>query len=250
MEECKMTDMTIEKTQNPPEQAMFFQNNIGEAKALQRWGKGLDVGTANLVCAYEENENVVINQERNAFLDIQADPFTRSLLNRQKVPYAVYKNSLYVLGQAAFEYANIVGQEVRRPMSGGMISPHEVDALPVIKLLIEKLVGPPQAQGEPICFSVPAPPVDSNLNVAYHQNIFQNLLERFGYRAFPIHEGLSVVYSELADQEFTGIGISFGGGMANVCMAYRSVPAIAFSVARSGDWIKTRQVCSDKRRRG
>ncbi len=210
----------------------------GEDKALSKWGKGLDIGTTNLVCASDEEQgDVALNHERNAFLDIKSDPFTRSLLNRQKVPYAVYKNSFYVLGQAAFEFANIVGEEVRRPMSAGMISPQEVDALPVVKLLVEKIVGPPKKESEPLCFSVPAPPVDSQLNVAYHQNIFLNLLERFGYRAFPIHEGLSVIYSELAEKEFTGIGISFGGGMANICMAYRSVPALSFSVARSGDWI-------------
>src|SRR5690606_4099393 len=34
-----------------------------------------------------------------------------------------------------------------------------------------------------------------------------------------------------------GIGISFGGGMVNVCVAYKGVPVIYFSTSRSGDWI-------------
>ena len=37
--------------------------------------------------------------------------------------------------------------------------------------------------------------------------------------------------------DFTGIGCSFGGGMVNVCVSYKTIPALTFSVARGGDWI-------------
>jgi hypothetical protein len=204
----------------------------------QKLGKGLDVGTANLVCAMNADDGrVLLSRERNAFLDVKVDPFTRSLLNDQKVPYAIYKNLFLVLGQAAFEFANIVGREVRRTMQAGLISSKDVEALPVFKLLIEKLIGAPRAPNEPLCFSMPAAPVDSTLNIEYHRGILTAMLNRFGYRAFPIDEGLAVVYSDLAEEGFTGIGASFGGGMVNVCLAYRSIPALSFSVARSGDWI-------------
>jgi hypothetical protein len=226
-----MNDSTTSKS-------LSDQNQKAIGGRPESFGKGLDVGTSNLICAFDDaNGDISLNHERNAFLDIDSDPFTRSMLNEQKVPYAVYNNSFYVLGQSAFEFANIVGKEVRRPMHGGMISPKEASALPVIKLLIERIVGSPRKKGEPLCFSIPADPVDSNMNFVYHRSVLSSLLERLGFRPFHILEGLSVIYSELADQDFTGIGISFGGGMANVCMAYRSVPAVAFSVARSGDWI-------------
>ncbi|HUR38851.1 MAG TPA: hypothetical protein VM222_05135, partial [Planctomycetota bacterium] len=39
------------------------------------------------------------------------------------------------------------------------------------------------------------------------------------------------------EQDFTGIGISCGGGMFNVCVAYKSVPALTFATSRGGDWI-------------
>jgi hypothetical protein len=50
-------------------------------------------------------------------------------------------------------------------------------------------------------------------------------------------EGHSIVFSELKEQDFTGIGISCGGGMFNVCVAYKSVPALTFATSRGGDWI-------------
>jgi hypothetical protein len=43
--------------------------------------------------------------------------------------------------------------------------------------------------------------------------------------------------SELANDNFTGIGISMGGGMCNVCLAYLSVPVVTFSLQRGGDHI-------------
>jgi hypothetical protein len=50
-------------------------------------------------------------------------------------------------------------------------------------------------------------------------------------------EGHSIVFSELKEQDFTGIGISCGGGMFNICVAYKSVPALTFATSRGGDWI-------------
>src|SRR3989337_3668490 len=50
---------------------------------------------------------------------------------------------------------------------------------------------------------------------------------------------MAVVLSELADDNFTGIGISMGAGMCNVCFSFLSVPVIIFSIGRGGDDIDT-----------
>jgi len=48
-----------------------------------------------------------------------------------------------------------------------------------------------------------------------------------------------VVYAELESSNYTGIGISCGGGLCNVCLAYLSVPVLSFSVNKGGDFIDT-----------
>jgi actin-related protein len=58
-----------------------------------------------------------------------------------------------------------------------------------------------------------------------------------GYRAIAINEGLAVIFSELEDNNFTGIGVSCGGGMCNATLAYLSIPSIMFSVSKGGDFI-------------
>jgi hypothetical protein len=63
------------------------------------------------------------------------------------------------------------------------------------------------------------------------------VLRSLGYKPSHIIEGHAVTFAELGEEDFTGIGISCGGGMFNICVAYKSMPALYFSTARSGDWV-------------
>jgi len=201
-------------------------------------GKGLDIGTANILAAVRDAKGgIVVRCERNAFLDILGDVHSRSMLTRLNVPYVVHENSLIVLGGAAFELANVFGRPTRRPMKDGLISSQEKEALPMMQMIIKKVLGEPNSPNEPCFFSVPAESVDRENNIVYHQGLFHGMLSKLGYNPSPMNEGHAVTFAELAAEDFTGIGISFGGGMVNVCVAYKTIPALTFSVARGGDWI-------------
>jgi hypothetical protein len=203
-----------------------------------RPGKGLDVGTANLLSAVQDYDgNVIIKCQRNAFIDIEQNDFTRNMLTKMDVQYVVLSNRMIVIGDPAFDLANIYNRETRRPMSDGMISPKEADALPIEKLLIDRLLGPPQVQKEVVYYTVPADPIDFDMNVVYHKGIFNNLCTQLGYSPKSIIEGHCVVFSELDQDDFTGIGISCGGGMFNICVTYKTMPALSFATSRGGDWI-------------
>src|ERR1051325_10011159 len=99
------------------------------------------------------------------------------------------------------------------------------------------MLGHPKKQGEVCAFSVPADPIDVERNVIYHRGVLETVLRKLGYTPRPMLEGHSIVFSELKEQDFTGIGISCGGGMFNVCVAYKSVPALTFPPSRGGAWI-------------
>jgi actin-like ATPase involved in cell morphogenesis len=210
-----------------------------KGEALFKVGKGLDVGTANLLSAVQKkNGEVVVKRERNMFLEIPADfRRNRAMLTQLNVPYVSYRDRLFVLGDASFNLANMFGREVRRPMYEGFLSPNERDAIPMLRFIIERLLGPRAVENEPVYFCVPAPSIDKENDTVYHQGVIQGLLRKLGYVPHPINEGHAIVYSELASEDFTGIGISCGGGMFNVCVAYKTIPAVTFSVCRGGDWI-------------
>ncbi len=201
-------------------------------------GKGVDLGTANIAAAHQNSEGgITVNVERNAFLDIGSDVYSKNMLTKLKVPYVVHNGKLIVIGEAAFELANVFGKETRRPMKDGLVSPNEVDALPMMSMIISKVLGEPVVPGEPCYFCVPAESIDVDNNVVYHEGLFNGLITKMGYTAKSINEAHAVVFAELAESDFTGIGLSFGGGMVNACVAYKSIPCVSFSVARGGDWI-------------
>ena len=203
-----------------------------------RPGKGLDVGTANLLSGVQDyDDNVIIKVQRNAFIDIEQNDFTRNMLTKMGVQYVILNNKMIVIGDPAFDLANIYNRETRRPMADGMISPKESDALPIEKLLVDRLLGPPTCANEVCYYSVPADPIDFEMNVVYHKGIFSDLLRKLGYNPKDILEAHCTVFAELDEDDFTGIGISCGGGMFNVCVAFKTLPALSFSTARGGDWI-------------
>src|SRR5437660_557377 len=55
--------------------------------------------------------------------------------------------------------------------------------------------------------------------------------------AEPINEGLALVFAELGAQNYTGIGVSFGAGMVNLCYAVTTIPVFKMSLVNAGDWI-------------
>jgi len=200
--------------------------------------KGLDIGTMNFVGATMDSmERVRIKSMRNTFLDIEVNSFTKNLLKQRKVKYAEREGKVYILGESAFELANIMNKTVRRTMGDGIISPKEADAIPIIGLLIEAVIGKADEDKQLCYFSVPGNPIDADFNIVYHTSVIEGCLKALGYLPKPINEGHAVIFSELSDQDFTGIGISCGGGMFNVCVCYKTIPAITFSTSRAGDWI-------------
>ncbi|MBI3857660.1 MAG: hypothetical protein HY293_18415 [Planctomycetes bacterium] len=201
-------------------------------------GKGLDIGTVNLVAAEQNNEGETeLRLQRNVFIDVEITPYTKAMLTKLEVGYVIQNKRMYILGEPAFKLANVLNRRTRRPMADGLISPKEQDALPIMKLLIGSILGEPRITPEVCFYSVPGEPVDSDLSVAYHRDLFDAVLKSLGYKPSHILEGHAVTFAELAEEDFTGIGVSCGGGMFNVCVAYKSMPALSFSTARSGDWV-------------
>jgi len=212
---------------------------FGSAGTEQMLGRGLDIGTANILAAVRDpSGGITVRCERNAFLDLAADVHSKRMLTKLKVPYVVNNDKLIVIGDSAFELANVFSRETRRPMRDGLISPAEQDALPMMQLIIKKVLGgPPAHPGEKVYFSVPAESVDANNNIIYHKGLFEGMLRAIGFEPKSLNEGHAVTFAELGDQDFTGIGLSFGGGMVNCCVSYKTIPALAFSIQRGGDWI-------------
>lgn len=197
---------------------------------------GLDIGTSRIVLARRDGDEFRYESQLNAFVTIPYSKMTEASLKRENVPHSIADGQIVVHGTESERFADLLQVETRRPMTKGVLNPSESDGSKMIRTLIETLTGDAK-KGQRVYYSVPAAPMGAQDNLTYHEATLGQVLSDMGFEPKPINEGLAVVYGELEDSNYSGIGISCGGGLCNVCLAYLSVPVVQFSVPKAGDFI-------------
>ena len=211
-----------------------------ESKMVVKKAYGLDIGTSRIVSIRQDGPNGAVSADQlNAFISVSETKFLKDMLVKNRMAHTRIRDEIAVLGDASQQFANIFNSEIRRPMRKGMITPEEIYAIPVMKEIIRMVLPKPEEVAQPLSFSVPAPEAGFETDLVYHEGVIKKFLVGMGYKASSISEGLAVVLAELANDNFTGIGISMGAGMCNVCFSFLSVPVIIFGISRGGDDIDT-----------
>jgi hypothetical protein len=198
---------------------------------------GLDIGTSRVVSARKNEEAFVFQSQLNAFLPLPFSKLTESILRKEKVPYNANNGGLTIYGNDSERFANLFHQETRRPMTRGLLNPAETEGLDVMRQIVGSLLPSEPGKKRRVCFSVPGAPVGAPDDLTYHEKTIRGVLTEMGYEANSVNEGMAVVLAELEETNFTGIGISCGGGMCNVCLSYLAIPVFSFSVPKGGDFI-------------
>lgn len=209
---------------------------------------GFDCGTYNLVCARRDKDGSFVHKrEVNGFLEMPLENrFVFNMMKNAGVPLIEHEeaNIAYALGEAAVDMSYTMNQiELRRPMKDGCLNPKEKHAQQIMNIMIHSLVGEVENDGEILYYSVPANAINEETDADYHAKVLEAVFRAYesedGKKVdpFPVNEGLALVYAELQEKAWTGIGISFGAGMVNLCMSVFGAPVFEFSLVNSGDWI-------------
>ncbi len=199
---------------------------------------GLDVGTSRIVIARRAEDDFHYESQLNAFVAIPYSKITEGVLEREKIPHTVQAGQIVVHGNESEKFAGLLNAETRRPMTGGLLDAKEPDSLMMIREILATMFSGYRAEKrQKVCFTVPASPLGAGESLTYHEATLRQILTDLNYEPVSINEGLAIVYSELESSNYTGIGISLGGGLCNVCLAYLSVPIISFSIPKAGDYI-------------
>ena len=196
--------------------------------------KGLDCGTSFYIAATEDS----IKKQRNAFLTVDGEvKQVKLMLKRQRIPFVEKAGKVHIVGQHAFNYAQIFStSELKRPMKSGLLNPTEKDALPVLNAIIGELLGDAK-DGETCVYCIPSKPIDVQREVSYHEDVLRTIIEQYGYSVKKIEEAVAIGYEGLVDTQLTGVAISMGAGMCNIAVMYQGMTALSFSVSRGGDWV-------------
>ena len=207
--------------------------------------KGLDVGTSFIVFAEEGTKGKVIYTDfRDAFYIIKpTTPVATKMIEKGLAGKTFVKDidgSFIILGKDAIEKAIERNDSAKRPMFKGVVSSKEKDARRILTYILKEVVGVPKETNEKLVFCVPAQPIDQaieDFDVGYHEDVIIKLLSEVGYSAKAINEAEALCYSELDKDDYTGICLSWGAGMVNICIMLSGEPIVKFSTTKSGDWI-------------
>jgi actin-like ATPase involved in cell morphogenesis len=205
---------------------------------------GLDVGTSYIVLS-RENDNIIIYKDfRDAFYVIKpTTPVATKMIEKGLAGKVFIKDSdgsFILLGKDAIEKAIERNDTAKRPMYKCVVSAKEKDAKKILAFILKEVVGQSLEPSEKLVFCVPAQPVDQedeDFDVGYHEDIVKSILGEVGYSAKAINEAEALCYAELEADDYTGIAISCGAGMTNVCVMLNGEPTVMFSTTKSGDWV-------------
>ena len=207
--------------------------------------KGLDVGTSFIVLSTDKPDGTVEYKDfRDAFYIIKpTTPVATKMIEKGLSGKTFIKDtdgSFILLGKDAIEKAIERNDTAKRPMYRGVVSAKEKDAKRILAFILKEVAGQASEQNEKLVFCVPAQPVDQDdddFDVGYHEDIVKTVLAECGYDARSINEAEALCYAELENEDYTGIAISCGAGMTNVCVMLNGEPTVTFSTTKSGDWI-------------
>ncbi len=191
--------------------------------------KGLDCGTSYYIAATPKS----MKKQRNVFLTVDGDANqVKRMLKRQNIPFVEKSGKVHIVGQHAFNYAQIFSTtELRRPMASGLLNPQERDALPVLNAIVGELIGKGRKKKgkEEVCvYCIPAKPIDQTREVSYHEDVLKQIIEGYGYKVKVVEESIALAYEGLVDNDLTGIAISMGAGMCNICVMYQGMSSLSF----------------------
>jgi hypothetical protein len=221
-----------------------------EENVVYKPGIGLDIGTSFIVCSrMKENGEVEFKSERDAFFVMtpQGKANTKMIeqMLKQKGAFSLKEEGrFYVVGEHAISLANIRLQPVERPLKRGVLSDSEAYTFPMLAKLIESVVGRASVPNELCVYTFPANPIDQEDKddqeidaMSYHKNRLSEILRGLGYKPMPLLEAVALAYSELLEDNLTGIVLSAGAGMNNLAAMDMGEMLFAFSLAQGGDFI-------------
>jgi hypothetical protein len=205
---------------------------------------GLDVGTSFIVLASEKDTNVEYKDFRDAFYIIKpSTPIANKMIEKGlegKIFIKDTDNSFILLGKDAIDKAIERNDNARRPMKKGVISASEKESRKILSFILKEVVGKASVENDKLVFCVPAQPVDvedDDFDIGYHEDVVSSVLKECGYDVKVINEAEAICYAELEDSDYTGIAISAGSGMQNVCVMLNGEVVVKFSSTKSGDYI-------------
>jgi hypothetical protein len=194
--EVSKQESKAQAVQDSREKEIVQVENIQDETVEYFPGCGVDIGTSNIVVARRTKDGTFVNRfHRNMLYPLDISEEAMDLLEKSSYLYVKVGEKYFVVGEDALTLVNAIGKgEIVRPMQNGIINPSLQESTDLLFYIIKAVVGDPIVEGETLRFSVPADPVDANINNKFHEMILGNFFSKMGYDAKPVNEAMCIAY--------------------------------------------------------
>ncbi len=204
----------------------------------------LDIGSHRIRSLRIDNGRLVARSRRAAFAVLPDSASHRQLLAQANVEFVTCDGGLLLLGDAAWEHANLFHVRTRPLLQNGLIPEHDPVARQVLATIVEAVLPKASQSGEQCSLTLPG---GSDLGGSQpggrasrsSVEFFTRLVALRGYSPLIVPAPSGLILAEHVSHGFTGIGLVFGGSACEAVLAHRGVVVCHTRIDRGGDWIDT-----------
>jgi len=198
---------------------------------------GLDLGTHSLRSVWLNGDHLRSRRCRCAYLVLPDSGARRHVLSQAGIPFASCEAHLVLMDDAAVENWRLFQAPWVPLLPEGKVPREDPVCRQILAAQVERLLPTPPTTGALCCMVLPRGARPDTPAGEHGCEFLKRLVRLRGYEPLLLSPGMAVVLSELVDEGFTGIGLTFGAGSCEFSLAHCGVEIATASLPRGGDWI-------------
>ena len=143
-------------------------------------------------------------------------------------------DTTYLVGRAATRAAEELDRSPTPLFSNGVLEVGEPTQR-ALEQLISTALG--EDSIDRLCYTTPGTIVDADEPTDVHRSTVATALEKQAVSTTAISKGFAVIYDQLAEDNYTGLGVCIESHSTSLALSYYGVPVLACTLAKGRSWI-------------
>ncbi len=200
----------------------------------------LDIGSHRVSSLRFDGERLVARDRRCVFAVLPDTAAHQQLLAQAHVDSAVCDDGLLLLGDAAWDNAELFHVHARSLLTNGALPEHDPVSRQLMATLIEAVLPKASVPGELCALTTPGSGGSRNEAARSDLDFFNRIVRLQGYEPMLVPTPSALTLAELANQGFTGIAVVCGASCCEAAVVHRGVAVCQSRHQYGGDWIDGR----------
>ena len=198
----------------------------------------LELGSSSIRSLRREDDVLKSRTSRCVYAVLPDSPAHQRLLEQCGLQFTTCEDGILLLGDGAFEHAELFKSPCLPLMVGGRIPKGNPLVRQLISSLVEVILPIAGSRNEICALTLPGgAALDSSSEARADLEFYVRLVKLQGYEPKLVPASQALILAELVESAFTGIGIVFGASGCEAILAHRGNPICHAASDHGGEWI-------------